>query len=546
MSHNAVMGMRTQRGLVAVTAVTALVAGNLGAAGSVNAQQAGEPQMGGRLVVAAEQDPTGGLNHWLVCCTLAWTEWLVDNLLPDAYALAPDHTYVPEVIEGEAIVTTDPFTVTYEIKDEAQWNDGVPVSAHDFAFTKRAYVNPHNFVASREGYELIRSANVIDDKTVSFEFRRPYPDYKDLFTDVFPKHILQGENLNHVWRRSIPISAGPFEFGEYERGSHLTLVRNDDYWGDHPAYLDEVEFRFILDVPDQIDALASGEVDVIYPSLHPRLAEVRSFPDVSVQSSPGTLWEHLDFQFQDDRLRKPYMRRAIAYAIDRQAIIDEVIRPIDPDVVVLDSLVYGINEPAYEPHFDRYRHDVAAARQILDDHGCEPNADGIYVCGRHLLRFEYTTTAPNPIRKRVAELIRSQLDAVGIEVEVRRRDPATVFGYRVLVAGNYDLFNYAWTLVGPTGDQEIWRCRGFQNFTNYCNTDIGALFKEAEFEIDPARRARLVNLADDVMASDIPSLPLYQRPTFLAYSTRVQGLLDNPTSEGFTWNIGDWWLDPTP
>ena len=505
------------------------------------ASQTTQPASGGRVVVAAEFEPDG-LQHWMVCCTLSWTQWMVDNLLPDAYRIAPDFTYVPEVLDGEAVVTTDPFTVSYTIKQEAVWNDGTPVSARDLVFTWRTYKSPRVAVASRQGYDLITSATITGDKAVTFSFRKPYPDYKQLFTDILPRHTLAGKDLNHAWRRSIPISAGPFEFGEWIRGSHLTLVRNDDYWGEL-AYLDEVEFRFIQNVPNQIDALETGEVDVIYPSLHPRLADVRNVSGVSVQTSPGTLWEHIDFQFKDELLRKPFVRRAIGHAIDREAIVETLIRPIDPEAAVLDSLLYLTNEPAYEAHFDIYRHDPAETHRILEDHGCTRGPDGIYRCAGRRLGIGYVTTRGNAIRKDLAELVVAQLAEVGIEVDVRRGDPAVVFG-PFLVGGRYDMFNFAWVATPIAGDRGIWQCDGVQNFHNHCNEDVDALLAESAHRLDPAEQARLVNMADDLMARALVALPLYQRPTFLAHSARVQGMVDNPTSEGFTWNIGDWWVQP--
>lgn len=535
-----IVGMRRR------AATLVLVAGLLSAQAVVpsgsSAQTAG-PQTGGRVVVAAEQEPFGGLNHWLVCCSLLWAEWMVDNLLPDAYHRAPDFTFVPEVLSGEAEVTLDPFRVTYRIREEAIWNDSVPVSARDFVFTWRSYIDPRNQIWPRDGYDLITDATVIDDKTVRFEFKRAYPDYRLLFQDVFPRHVLKDKNLNRAWAKKIPISAGPFEFKEYVPGSHLTLARNDRYWGEHLAYLDEVEFRFILKVRRQVQALEASEVDVIYPSLHPRLEVLRSDPDVAVQSSPGLLWEHLDLQFRDRLLRKPFIRRAIAHAVDREQIVEQLIRPIDPDAEVLQSLLVLTNEPAYEAHFDRYNFDPAQSRRILVDHGCEPGADEIFICGGQRLSFVYITTKPNPIRKAVSEVIAAHLSEVGIEVEVRRLDPSVAFGNRILVSGNFDLFNFAWT--GPTlerEDRDIWGCSGSQNFLDYCNEDIRALLNEANLEFDAERRANLVNQADEVLAQDIPSLPLYQRPTFLAYKTEIQGLIDN-MPEGFTWNLGDWWRE---
>lgn len=537
------MGTRTRRSLASVLALGAVASAVIGSAGTAGAQTVAEPRSGGRVVVAAEQAPPT-LNYWLICCTLQWTQYMVDNLLPDAYAQTPDYSFVPELLAGEAQVTDDPFTVTYTIKAEAEWSDGVPVSAEDLVFTWHAYKDRHNQIAYRNGYARIEKATVLDPKTVRFEFRSPYPDYKMLFQDVFPMHVLKGKDLDRAWRRRIPISAGPFIFKEFVRGSHLTLMRNENYWGDHPAYLDEVEFRFMFETEDQIDALEAGRVDVIYPTPQPPLAGVRDMPGIEVQTTTGLTWEHVDMHFKDPWLKKPFIRKAVATTIDREAIVDEVIRPIHPDAQVLQSILYGVDEPEYEAHFDRYDGDPVTAGSILEDHGCERDADGIYRCGHHSLRFVYYTTNNNPLRKHVSDLIREQLDGGGIEVEVRRRDPATVFGPRILVAGHYDLFNFAWVRTALPGQRDIWRCDGPSNFTGYCNEDVDALLTETMTEMDPVRRARLANLADEAMATDVASLPLYQRPNFLAYRTEVRGLVDNPTHEGFTWNLGDWWVDP--
>lgn len=534
---------RVSRPIVLIAA--AIVAGSLVPSTSVRAQAAVQQIPGGRVVFALASEPADGLNQWLACCTGAsWAPQIARILMPHAYVQGPDFIYRPHVLDGEAEVTMDPFTITYRIKQEAAWDDGMLVSARDFVFTWRTFTKPHNQMSSREGYDLIESATVVDPKTVTFTFRKPYNAYKQLFADVFPRHALKDRNFNRAWRRDIPISAGPFRLAEYEPGDHLTLVRNENYWGEHVAYLDEVEFRFILRTARQIEALAAGEVDAIYSSVDPRLSEVYDLTDVEVQTNPSMIWEHLALGFRDRSIRKPFVRRALALVIDREAVLDEVIRPIDPDASVLDSLLLLGNEPGYEPHFDRYRYDPDAAQRILEDHGCRLGGAAVWRCGGTRLAFEYTTTKNAPIRKHLAEVIQRQLGAFGIEVEVRRRDAAVVFG-PTLISGRFDIFNFAWTGTATRFDRDIWACNGAQNFTRYCNEDVGALLDEANSEIDPVRQTRLVNLADDAMAHDVASLPLYQRPTFLAYSTAVHGLVDNPTRESPTWNIEEWRFDPS-
>jgi peptide/nickel transport system substrate-binding protein len=530
------------------TACALLVALAIGMAspGTIAQAQIGpDPHPGGRVVFAMDFEPSGGLNPWLICCAFSsYIPQIGRILMPHAYVQQPDLTYVPDVLASEAEVTTDPFTITYRIKPEAVWNDGVPVSARDFVFTWRKFVDPDSQMFDRSGYDLIEAADVIDSKTVRFTFRRDYSDYKELFADVFPRHALVGKNFNRVWNRRIPISAGPFEFGEYVVGDHLTLVRNEDYWGEHLAYLDEVEFRFIPDPQRMIDALTTGEVDAMYPwVIDPGLAQLRSAEGVEFQTSAGPIWEHITLGFTNDLIRKPFIRRAIAHVIDRQTIVEEVVHPLRPEATVLDSLLLLTGEPGYEPHFDRYSHDPEKATQILIDHGCVKREDGSWRCNGKTVAFRYVTTSGNPLRKHLADLVKEQLEAFGIPLQVRRDDPATVFGPRVLVRTNFDLFNFAW-IAGPLRfDRGVWSCDGNSNFSQYCNEDVGPLLLEADREFDPQRKSALVNQADAQLALDLPALPLYQKPTFLAYSSEVNGMVDNPSKDSPAWNIVDWWVE---
>jgi peptide/nickel transport system substrate-binding protein len=127
-----------------------------------------QPVEGGTLIFGAEQEPTEGLNGELACCGLFWNTFIIESpVLEGAYEPQPDFTYKPNLIEGEAELTEDPFTLTYTIKEGAQWSDGTPISAQDFEFTWQTYVDPDNEVGSRAGYEQIKSAEILDDKTVA-------------------------------------------------------------------------------------------------------------------------------------------------------------------------------------------------------------------------------------------------------------------------------------------------------------------------------------------------------------------------------------------
>lgn len=511
-------------------------------AGRSPAEDTEPAQEGGTLVFGAEQEPAI-LNFALTDGNSFWTQTILDNLLPDAYSVLPDFSYEPQVLDGEAEVTEDPFTVTYKIKEEAAWNDGTPVSADDFVFTWKTNVNPDNDIVDRTGYNLIERAEVVDPKTVTFTFEEPFAAYKDIFDDIVPKHELQGENFNRVWNEEITLSAGPFEFDRWEKGNQLRLVRNEDYWGEHLAYLDEVVFRFITDTNSEIQALRGDEVDAIYPQPQLQLSEVATFEGTQVQATAGTNWEHLDFQYENPLLRKDFVRQAIAHGIDREAIVDQFISQLQPDASVLNNLMFVSNQAEYEDHFGIWDYDPEESERLLQENGCERGSDDIYECDGEKLEFGYVSTAGNELRELQFEAIQQQLADIGIRLKSQFASADIVFG-RVLSSQNWDLFNFAW--IGspdPAGNVEIWSCKGGNNFNSYCNEEVTELLAQTNSELDPTARTALFNQADALAAEDLPVLPLYQKPTFLAFHDNVHNMEDNSTNEGPTWNIEEWWIE---
>lgn len=515
-------------------------------------EEEGDVQEGGTIVIGAEQEPSGGLNVQLVCCTLAWGQWIQNHVLGGAMMAQPDFTYAPYLVEAEPEITEDPFTLTYHIREEAQWNDGTPVSADDFIFTWETYMDENNQMASTAGYDKIEDAEAIDEKTVKFTFSEAYAGWRDLFYPIFPKHAIEGENFNKIWNKcwcdgaGEPVSNGPFLFESYKKGAELTLVKNDNFWGE-PAHLDEIVYRFLPETNTEIQALRGGEVDMIYPQPQLELVPLTTEPDLTVESSAGTTWEHIDIQVGKNghpALQNDYVRQALAYAIDREALTSQLFKDLSPDLTPLNNTIYMTNAPQYAPNWEQYTADVDKATALLEDNGCTKGGDGVYECDGERLEFEFTSTAGNALRELAFEVIQEQVKAAGIALKSGFGDAAVVFGNKVLVAGNYDLFMFAW--VGnpdPAGSVEIWKCEGSQNFTGYCNEEVTQLLESSNTLLDDAERAAALNEADALMAADIPTIPLYQKPTIMAYNNKVHGMVDNPTQMGFTWNSEEWWIE---
>ncbi|MGH2751783.1 MAG: ABC transporter family substrate-binding protein [Actinomycetota bacterium] len=515
-----------------------------------------EPVEGGTLTFGAEQEPAGNLNSDLACCNLFWGVVITNRVILNAMDTTPDFEYVPTaMLAGEPEVESeDPLTVTYSINPEAEWNDGTPITSEDFLFTIETTIDEKNDMASRAGYDQVdlEATEMPDDKTITVVFSEPYAGWKDaLFNPVYPAHALEGENFNRAWTNEIvnpktgePIASGPFQFESYNKGADLTLVRNENWYGDHLAYLDEIVFRFILDTSAEIQALRGGEVDAIYPQPQLELVDLQAEEDITIESGAGTTWEHIDFQYGNPLLAEDHVRHAIAQGIDRQAIIDQLFADLNPDLEPLNNMIFLNNFPDYEDHFGEYGGNPEEAIALLEEGGCTREGDdGIFECDGEPLSFGFKSTAGNALRELTFEIVQEQLRQIGIEVENEFADAAVAFGNQGLAGGKYDLFLFAW--VGnpdPSGSVEIHKCEGSQNYQGYCNEEATELLDESNTTIDEAERAELMNEADALMAEDLPILPMYQKPTFFAFHNKLQNAIDNATQLGPTWNAEDWFI----
>ena len=330
-------------------------------------------------------------------------------VLLGAFRVNPDFEYEPVLVE-DATVAERPFTVTYRIRDEAVWDDGTPVSGDDFAFTWRTYTDPDNEMTTRVGYQLITEAEVIDPKTVSFTFRKPFAAWRELFFQVLPEHVLAETNFNRVWDEELTASNGPFAFESWDQGNQLTLVRNDRYWGKSPA-LDRIVFRFIAVGNSAAQALRAGEADVIDPRPTATIVEqLGNMAGVVSDVDTGPAWEHLAFSLNHPPLDQPAVRRAIAHGIDRGMITREVLQPVHPDLAPLDSVVYVSNQPQYRPTWaDELAYDPQESLRLLTAAGCERGDDGIFSCDGQRLSFRYATLSGDLRRQEFFEIIQAQL-----------------------------------------------------------------------------------------------------------------------------------------
>jgi peptide/nickel transport system substrate-binding protein len=536
------------RALAAAIAIALLAVSGAGGAGMQT------PKRGGTVIVEALEPPC--LNVLVSPCNEGPLP--VSAVLFGAFAVGPDFSRSPRLVSRVDFTTKPPFTLTYHIRPEARWSDGTPLTARDFLFTYRAKLkhpssedDPHKTMVSR--------VRAVDAKTVRVVLRARFFFWREaLFDVVLPRHALRDEDLGKIWSDGIvnpktggPIGSGPFLVRAWDRGKTLTLVRNRNYWGPHPAYLDRIVLRFV-DVgtpggPETASRLRNGDTDIAQWQLFSveALSEFRRVPGIKLRLAPDAPgWEHLDIRIRPGghpALENKAVRRALAYGINRVAIVRALFGEADGLLQPLDSALYRSTNRSYRPNWRVYRYRPDEARRLLSRAGCRRGADGIYSCAGERLALRFVARGAPERRVRTLQLVQAQLRQAGIAVVPEYASSPSGHD-QVLASGDFDVTLFAWFGAGADGGgiKDLYGCGGQQNFTGYCQRLVTRDLDQSDRILDARQRARVLNRADAHLARDVPVIPLFEVPSVAAVRSTVRNFV--PKLGDPTWNAEDWWL----
>ena len=444
--------------------------------------------------------------------------------------------------DSEAVTCPTEFCLVYHIDRSASWSDGQPVTASDFAYT--AAVLGEIPGGDTDGYRQIEQVDVLNTKMARVVFGAPYGPWQTLFRRVFR----DGQATDDVDDID---TTGPFAFVEWQEGESITLQRKPGWWADVDpisgnALGDVREIRFVfLTLEEMVDALEAGEVDVI--SARPDVDTVNrlgEMPEIEMTVAPGPFWEHIDFHHDDPILSQRWAREAVSLAIDREGILDATVRLIDPTTAALDNTVWMTGSPHYEPHFEVV-HDPERARAVLEENGCALGGDGVFVCQGRRMSFLWASTNDDPARQVIFETVREDLIEVGIELVAVFRSPSEFVTRDFLFGGPdvWQLVNFSWRarsdpfLANPT-----YYCddAGALNVNRYCSATVESSIRSTGSTVEPSQRAAVYNTADRRYLNDLAVIPLYQKPTLMAWDDQLTGPDPNFNFSGDLWDIASW------
>jgi peptide/nickel transport system substrate-binding protein len=206
----------------------------------------------------------------------------------------------------------------------------------------------------------------------------------------------------------------------------------------------------------------------------------------------------------------------------------------------LQNLTFVPQQKAYyQAHFSKYVRSLKKVNALFKAHNCSKGGDGIWSCGGTRASVRLGTTSGNKLRELAVEILQAQAKSAGIEFRPDNQ-PSRLFFPRISNE-DYDLALFAWVSSGdPAGQVDIYGIGGGSNWKHYNNKAVTRLFKASDAELNVKRRMADNNKADVIMANDMITLPLYQKPTYFVFKTKLHNLQDNATLQGPTWNTERW------
>ena len=438
--------------------------------------------------------------------------------------------------------------VVYHLRPGVKWHDGAQFTSADVKFTWETVRDPHFLAESKDGSQDVTSIDTPDDLTVVVNYRSISPAFAStLFTfGILPRHLLEGRDLNHDVYNQKPIGTGPFRVSEFRRGQYVVLDRNPFYWGRDQQgvalpYMDRVIFKIISSSNTLGVLIRAGDV-LLAPRIPYMLAkQLQGAHNVELVSGPSLGWVHLDFGLRSaSRLRDPVLRRAIAQAINRAALVKAAggyPQPIYSPVVPLLDALYDSSPEAAAPDYDP---DVA--NRALDAAGYLRGADGYRRRNGVPLDF-WITTRSGEIDGEIGEqIIMAQLKAIGIRVAA---DNKNGIAYReARYRGDFDLLYSRWVTAADPVYSVFYGSHGPLNGQGYASAELDAALARMETSIEPAPRRAAAGDVQRILARDLPAIPLVNMVSIAAKSPRLKNFVTNPTNMTDFVGIAHWYLEP--
>lgn len=430
--------------------------------------------------------------------------------------VTPELDYAPDL--ATSWETPDDRTIIFHLNPAAKFHDGRPVTAQDVKKTYDDVINQVVPNTKASGYSSVDRIEATDAQTVVFHLKEANGG---LFDNLNLPIVPPDADANVYKTR--PVSFGPYRIVEFKTDERVELEANENWIGGEPK-IKRITVRIIPDSTTRVLELRRGTMNFEVNQIpFENVAEFEKSDKHQVVKKPGSVWQYLAFNLKRPTLAKVEVRRAIAHAIDRQRIVQDLLRGHG---VVADTM-FGQGHWVRAENLPAYPYDPNRAKQLLDQAGY-PDPDGDGPRPRFELSFKTSTDAEANLR---AEMIQQMLSQVGIKVNITSSEFGTFF--EDIGKGNFDIFSLSRNGIGdPDFYYIIFHSRNVppegQNRGYYSNPRIDQLIMEGRSTFDRAKRKQIYGEIQRTVQEDLPYVSLYHQVNVAVMDKSLQGYVMYP------------------
>jgi len=430
-------------------------------------------------------------------------------------------------------ISDDGLEITFRLRDNIHFSDGVPVTADDVIFTYETIINMKVDAADIANMFVDVDKPVkINEHEVKFIMKRPYFKALEILSfwdiGIYPKHIYKFEDEQQFNKRiSNPVGSGPYMFEKWDVGQQIVLRRNENYWGPKPK-LKKVIYKFISNPAAAVQALRSHEVDIIIP-------EPDQFSDLANDAqfkkefncisywNPGAPFYYIGWNQSTPFFKDKRVRLAMTHIVNRKEIISKLLKGQGESI----TGPYYIRDPQNDPDIAPWPYDLDRAKQLLDEASwVDSDGDGLRDKDGLAFRFKFMYPSGSALYERLAKLLKDEAEKAGIEMVAEpyewsvllpllsdRKFEAMVMGWGGdIIEDNYSIFHSS--QIGNRGS----------NYVGFDNADADRLLETIRHTMDEQERNRLSHELHRILHKEQPYTFLFARPTFRLVDKRFKNV----------------------
>jgi peptide/nickel transport system substrate-binding protein len=514
---------------IAAPAVLALLAKDgvtpVFAAPTARQDQDGEPVPGGTLVIMGHQevaslspDDSDPTVHFVV----------VNNIHNALVEQDENLDFVPVLAEALPDVSEDGLTYTFTLREGVKFHDLTDFTSADVKYTYEWYMNPENAAINAVLFEGVESVEAPDPKTVVVNLKTPNAVF---LGQVASRRIVPAKYHAEVGEdkyKSAPIGTGAFKLNEWRPAEFTLLDAFPEHFRGRPN-LDAFRLNVVPEPSVRAIALETGEAD---SSVWPLLVEDSQRLEADTAQfttfvTSDLALNHFPLNNKNPKLADKRVRQAMMFAIDRQAIVDDVFQ--GAATVALANISPGLGQYLNED-VPQYAYDPERAAQLLDEAGWVLNGEVREKDGERL-SFVCNIITGDQARRPEAEIVQQFLTDVGIDMQLEEAPVATIL--EQMRSGEMDASLFNWTYGGDFGDPDAsvtLRSDGAYNFSHFENERVDELLDLGLRETDPEKRVPYYQEIQAIVADEVPFLFMMYWDWYNLFRGRVKGLPESARS----------------